>query len=112
MCNTYFIRGTISVQVDREKLTPTIWITPCTGFLAPDKQKAIVYPVLLPEDKAGDAKLIKMSEDKQFEFEAKAIKDYIPSLLNFAAQQKSVELHLDLDLKIVGFIFPAPLGHA
>jgi len=112
MSVTYFIRGTISVQA--EKNISTIWITPSAGFLTPDKQKVIAFPVLTSEEKTVDAKLIKRSDDEQFKFkiEADAIKTNIPSLLVVAAQQKPIELHLDHDLKLVGFVFPAPSDHA
>ena len=112
MSVTYFIRGTISVQA--EKNISTIWITPSAGFLTTDKQKVIAFPVLTSEEKTVDAKLIKRSDDEQFKFkiEADAIKTNIPSLLVVAAQQKPIELHLDHDLKLVGFVFPAPSDHA
>ena len=114
MSNSYFIRGTISVHVDGCK--SKIWITPCAGFLTPDKQSMIAFPVPSSEDEAVDAKLIKWSDDKQFKFKfeakAKAIKANIPSLLVVAAQQKPIELRLNSDLKIVGFVFPAPSDHA
>lgn len=121
MSNTYFIRGTISVQVEGHK--PTIWITPCVGFLTPDKQKVIAFPVPSPEDEEIDAILIKWSDDKQFKFEFEAktmtaavIKANIPSLLAVATQQKSIELRLKKSnptgLKITGFVFPAPSDHA
>jgi len=111
MSITYFIRGTISVQVEGHE--PTIWITPCAGFLTPDKQKVIAFPVPSPEDEAVDAKLKKRQpDDEQFKFEADAIKAYIPSLLVVAAQQKPIELRLNPDLKIVGFVFPVPSDHA
>lgn len=111
MSNTYFIRGTISIQVDGNKTTT--WITPCAGFLTPDKHKAIAFPVSTSADAPVDAKLVKLSDDKQFEFEANAIKANIPALLVVAAQQKPIELRLDSSgLKVVGFVFPAPSGHA
>ncbi len=134
MSITYFIRGTISVQVEGHK--PTIWITPCAGFLTPDKQKVIAFPVPSPEDEAVDAKLIKWSDDKQFKFkfkfetktktktktkadadaDADAIKANIPALLVIAAQQKPIELRLEESkskgLKITSFVFPAPSDHA
>ena len=116
MTNTYFIRGTISVQVRRHK--PKIWITPCVGFLTPDKQKMIAFPVRF-NGTIGNAKVIKWSKDKQFQFvfEAKAIKANIPSLLAVAAQQKPIELRLEeftktAKIKITGFVFPAPSDHA
>jgi hypothetical protein len=122
MSNIFFIRGTISVQVDGCK--SKIWITPCTGFLTPDKKNVIAFPVPSPEDEAVEAKLIKWSDDKQFKFEfeaknkaeADAIKANIPSLLAVAAQQKPIELRLEesppTGLKITGFVFPAPSDHA
>lgn len=120
MSNIFFIRGTISVQVEGHK--PIIWITPCVGFLTPDKQQVIAFPVPSSEDKAVDAKLIKCSDDRQFKFEfgaqaeTDAIKANIPSLLAVAAQQKPIELRLEESeptvLKITGFVFPAPSDHA
>lgn len=111
MSVSYFIRGTISVQVEGDK--SKIWITPSAGFLTPDKQKAIAFPVPSSEDEAVCAKLKKRGpDDEQFKFEADAIKAYIPSLLVVAAQQKPIELRLDPDLKIVGFVFPVPSDHA
>lgn len=93
MSNTYFIRGTISIRV--EGGASMIGITPCAGFLTPDKpQKAIAFPVSHPKDKEGDAKLIKLSDDKQFECDAQDVKEYLSALLSIAAQQKPVELHL------------------
>ena len=116
MINTYFIRGTISVQVDESK--STIWFTPCAGFLTPDKQRVIAFPVPSSKEDIVDAKLIKWSNDKQFKFkvEAAVIKDNISSLLTIAAQQKPIELRLDeskpTGLKVTGFVFPAPSVHA
>jgi hypothetical protein len=116
--NIFFIRGTISVQVNGDK--PKLWVSPCTGFLTPDKERAIAFPVLSPKGetkgKKGNAKLIKSSKDKQFKFRAKAIRDHIPALLAIAAQQKPIELRFEesepTELNIIGFIFPAPSDHA
>lgn len=115
MSVSYFIRGTISVQVDGDK--SKIWITPSAGFLTPDKQKAIAFPVLYSEDVTVDAKLINRFDDEQFKFEfeaeAEPIKANIPSLIVVAAQQKPIELRLDSSgLKITGFVFPIPSDHA
>ena len=123
MSITYFVRGTISVQVDGNR--STISITPCPGFLTPDKQYVIAFPVSFPKGKTKgktkgkkrNAKLIKSSKDQQFRFRAKAIRDHIPTLLDIAAQQKTIELHLKkfakpATTKITGFVFPAPSDHA
>lgn len=118
MSNTYFIRGTVSIQVGGGK--PKIWITPCAGFLTPDKQKVIAFPIPSPEGKTkGKAKLIKSSNDKLFRFKAKAkvIQDNTPALLVVAAQQKPIELRLKkftklAKIRITGFVFPAPSDHA
>ncbi len=121
MNDTYFIRGTISIQVDDNK--SKIWITPCAGFLTPDKQQVIAFPVPSPKGKTkgktkGKAKLNESDNDKQFRFKAKtnAIRDNIPALLVVAAQQKPIELRLEVSnhsrLVIIGFIFPAPSDHA
>lgn len=108
MSNTYFIRGTISVRIDRGK--PTIWITPCAGFLTPDKQKAIAFPDL--SNTSTSAKLIKLSDGKTFECGARGIKSYLPALLAVAPQQKPIELRLEestpTEVKITGFVFPLP----
>jgi hypothetical protein len=118
--STYFIRGTISIHVKGGR--PKLWVTPCAGFLSPDRERAIAFPVPSPKGKTkgeakGNAKLIKASKDKQFRFRAKAIRDHIPALLIIAGQQKAIELRLKkftkpTKTKITGFVFPAPSDNA
>lgn len=122
MSITFFIRGTISVQVKGDKLK--LWVTPCAGFLTPDKKRAIAIPVPLPKGKTtgkkrknGNAKLVKSSKDGQFVFLAPAIRDHIPALLVIATQQKTIELRLKkfskpAKTKITSFVFPAPSDNA
>ncbi len=112
MKTSYMIRGTISVYVNGKQ--PEIWIIPSTGFLTPDKQKVIAFPVPSSKGKTNSkAEFIGSANDKQFKFKAKChIRDNIPALLAAAAQQKPLELRLDPNLKIVGFVFPAPSDHA
>ncbi len=43
MSNTYFIKGTIAIQIQGDM--PTVWIIPSVDFLTPDKQSAIAFPV-------------------------------------------------------------------
>lgn len=124
MSKTYYIRGTITITVKVEGGKSKVGITPCAGFLSPDKpQKAIAFP--LPEtkndsDQIGTALLIGLNKRKVCKFDAEAIKDYMPALLSIAGQQKLVELHLTKikkkakqkknkkKCKIVGFVYPAP----
>lgn len=112
MSNTYFTRGTISVHVEEGQ--SKVFLTPCAGYLSPDKQYAIAFPISPPEGEAVDAKLIGTSVHKQFrlEFEVKAKKPDISFWLAIAAQQNPIELRLNPDRKIVGFVSPAPLGYA
>ncbi len=122
MSDKYFIRGTITVRVDGSK--SYIRITPCVGFLTPDKSaKAIAFP-LSPTEK-NIARLIKLLDEKFFvckcECECCVRKNHLPALLDIAGQQKPVELHLikgeeiksteptkakEFNWKIVGFVFP------
>lgn len=101
----YFVRATISVKVEGEKLA--VLIVPCTGFVTSVKPKrAIAFPV------AGNtAKLIDLPDDKSFECDTES--EHIPALLTVAATQKAIELHLANNCKtITGFVFPAPTDHA
>ena len=106
MIKTYFLRGTIIIRVLENVLT--IQIAPCAGFLTPDKpHNAIAFPVDPLQGKTGDAKLMKLLDDKHVELQVEALPDYIPSFLVVAAQQKPIEIRFDSDMKIVGFVFPA-----
>jgi hypothetical protein len=104
MSETYFIRGTITIRAEGDEVK--IGITPCAGFLTPDKPyQAIAFPV----KKTRYAKLIELQDEKKFECDAKVKVEYIPALLVIAAQQKPVELRLEVAaLEIVGFVFPTP----
>lgn len=125
MSNIFFIRGTIAIFLIDDKLT--IYVTPCGGFLTPDKQKAIAFPVCpsgKDKDKAelkdvDNAKLIKLMDDKKqikFACGAKIKVTYLAALIGVATQQKSVEVRLDISekvestegIKIIGFVIPAP----
>lgn len=117
MCNTFFIRGTIVISVGADK--PTIYITPCAGFLTPDKpSKAIAYPTDFVN--VTCAKLITLTDGDRFECDATKITAYLHTLVTLAAQQKTVEIRLDItapeksatDFKIIGFVFPVPHNHA
>ena len=118
MRKAYFIRGTISVQAEGGK--SIIWISPCAGFLTPDRQKLIAFPAPSSKGKTkGKAKLMESANDKQFKFKdkAKVIQNNIPALLVVATQQKPIELRLKkftkrAKIRITGFVFPAPLDHA
>jgi len=122
MSNIFFIRGTIAISVEADK--PTIYITPCAGFLTPDKQWAIAFPVCtLDKDKGkGDAKLFKLSDDKKeikFECDPSIPDIYLAGLIGVSTHQKPVEVRLEIaepakqaksakDFKITGFVIPAP----
>ena len=119
MSDSYFMRGTITIRVDRK--TPMIGITPCAGFLTPDKpHKAIAFPI--SSTRSFTAKLFELPDEKQLECSVvKEIERYFPALITVAAQQKTIELRFEFDeekadtgekCKITGFIFPAPLDHA
>jgi hypothetical protein len=104
MSNTYFIRGTISVQAEGAR--SRVLLTPCTGFLSPDKKKAIAFPL---QDDSTVAMLTALSGDKNLDFDAAAIKGHMPGLLAIAAQQKAIELHFEENAggwKVMGFVFP------
>ena len=112
MSKTYFIRGTISVEVGGDK--STLWVTPCAGFLTPDKKKAIAFPN--SSNTSTTAKLIDLADGKTFECEAGEIAHHLPALISLAAQSKPIELSLNVpkpkESKVAGFIFPVPSDHA
>lgn len=111
MSATYFIRGTISVQVGCGK--SVLWVTPCAGFLTPDKKKVIAFPN--QSETATTAELIKLSDGKKFACKAEKIMKYLPALISLASQSKAIELSLDLsnpdNTNVVGFTYPAPSDH-
>lgn len=104
----YFIRGTIKLTViNGEK---KISVVPLSGFISPNKpRRAIAFPV---SGKSLDAKLIEMTGDEKstVDMDMKISKEHLPVLVQIAATQKPVELHLEVDkgskLKVVGFVFP------
>lgn len=112
---SFYIRGTISICINGNN--SKIYITPCAGFLTPDKpSRAIAYPYPPPlhsENKIVDAKLIKLLDEKRLECDASGIEAYLPTLVAVAAQQKPVEIYLEIQdavvpAKITGFVFPVP----
>jgi hypothetical protein len=105
----YFVKGTIAVKVDTEETK--ISITPCAGFVTPDKKHVIAFSVTT----GGDAKLIELLGGS-FECDVAPIKNHISSLLTIAAQQKSTEIRIEITTnrkqKVTGFTFPAPTDYA
>jgi len=112
MSNIYLIRGTISVQVEGDKLT--FQITPCAGFLTPDKKKAIAFPS--PSETSNIAALVELKDGKTFLCAADGVAPYMSAFVSLAAQSKPVELSLDLskldEIKVIGFTFPGPTDYA
>lgn len=120
MSDTYFIRGTISVQVGGG--TSMLLVTPCAGFLTPDKKKAIAFPIPSetsnPPEAFTKAVLIGLKEGKTFpcKYGAEGITLCLPALISLAAQSKPIELSLNVskpeEIKVAGFTYPAPSDHA
>ena len=121
MSRTYFIRGTITMRVEIgvPLAIARVGVTPCVGFLTPDKEpKAIAFPITETTDGTdhkSTARLIDLN-GKSCEFDAELIKDSLPALLSIAGQNKLVEIRLSVegtntsaaDFKVVGFVYPAP----
>jgi len=114
--NHYFIRGTIQICVGESTAKTTIKISPSAGFLAPDVSKEETsIGIALPDDyktsaKPDDAKLLK-STITGLECDATTLTKHLSTLVEIAAQQKPVELHLKAEkdsgeMRIVGFVFP------
>ena len=96
----YFIRGTISAVCNEGNITK-IRISPTAGFISPDKKHAIAF-----SDAQDKALLIGMKDSKWISC---SVDGGLGSLLlTIAGQQKLVELRLEKDKKIVGFVFPSP----
>lgn len=102
----YFIKGTISFEVKLNgdsKIKSKIKIVPKEGFLSPEEnQKAIAFPVL--EDTKA---LLKELKNKSIELNIKDKDSFAHLLALSAVQQKLVEIRLDENWEILGFIFPA-----
>ena len=117
MKSRYFVRGAFSVRIRGKKLE--IWITPSAGFLTPDKQNMIAFPVPSPKGKTvGKAKLIGLANSSQLKLKARRqVRDHLAGLLAVATQQTPIELRLKEITKrrrnrITGFVLPAPSDHA
>lgn len=100
----YFIRGTISAVCDEGKINE-IRISPVIGFVTPEaKQRAIAFQT--DPLATGEKALLMDMEDKKCLVFVDGT-NIATHLLTIAVQQKLVELRLDKDKKIVGFVFPS-----
>jgi len=112
MCDTYFIRGTISVQVGSGKLI--LLVTPCAGFLTPYKKKAIAFPYR--SNLSTKAELIDLEDGETVACVAEEMALCLPTLIALATQSKPIELSLNVstpkNIKVTGFTFPAPTDYA